>query len=262
MRWLLVFLLLVLCVGCVNLADKLVLWPPPAEPAPGARRVVIAGGVEVFVDRNLEAEPRAFALRFYGNGELANRVAEDVQLADIPLEMWGVNYSGYGGSAGHATLANVARSALAAYDALAVRARGRPIIVVGNSLGTAAALHVAAHRKVAGVVLQNPTPLREVIRSHGWWNLWLLAWPVSLQVPGELDSIANAKRATAPAVFVSARRDSIVPVRLQQRVMDAYRGDWRVLDVDGDHNDPVPAAVRQAVRARVDEMIGATLRPQ
>jgi len=253
-RW----LVLVICVGCVNLADKLVLWPPDADPAATGRRVVIADGIEVFVARNLPDEPRAFVLRFYGNADLANRwVAEEARLVDgVPLELWGVNYSGYGGSAGKATLANVARSALAAYDALAVRAAGRPIVVIGTSLGTAAALHVAARRKVAGVVLQNPTPLRQVIRSHGWWNLWLLALPVSWQVPAELDSIANARRATAPALFISSRRDSVVPVGLQQRVMDAYRGDWRVLDVDGDHNDPVPEAIQRTVSASVRDMIG------
>lgn len=247
--------------GCVNLADKLILWPPGAETTSGATRELVAtprGAIEVFVARSdRDREPEAFVLRFYGNADLANRWIADEAAAfgDAALEFWGVNYLGFGGSEGDATLSNVALSARAAFDALAVRAHGRPIIVIGSSLGTTAALHVAARRGVAGLVLENPPPLRQLVLHHGWWNLWLLAWPVSRQVPDELDSIANARRCTAPAVFISARRDRVVPVAYQQQVMDAYRGDWRVFDVDADHNDLVPDAVQAEVRVAIRSMI-------
>ena len=50
--------------------------------------------------------------------------------------------------------------------------------------------HVAANRPVAAIVLQNPPPLRQLILGHyGWWNLWLIATPVALGVPSELDSL-------------------------------------------------------------------------
>ena len=85
------------------------------------------------------------------------------------------------------------------------RAQGKRIFVTGRSLGTAAALYVAAHRPVAGLVLQNPPPLQSLIlRRHGWWNLWLLAGPIAMQVPADLNSLRNAPKVTAPAVFVLA----------------------------------------------------------
>lgn len=245
-------LVLVVAAGC-NLADKLVLWPPGAESANGARRELVTtseGTLEVFTARNQPVEPAAFVLRFYGNADLANRwVASEAENLDAgPIEIWGVNYLGYGGSTGDATLENVALSARAAYAALAGRAHGRPIIVIGTSLGTAAALHVAAREPVAGLVLVNPPPLRQLVRSHGWWNLWLIALPVSWQVTNELDSIANARRSTAPAIFISSREDSVVPTDYQQQVIDAYAGPLRVLDNPGaDHNDAVPAQIQLAI---------------
>src|SRR5690348_13115643 len=57
-----------------------------------------------------------------------------------------------------------------------------------------------------------PPPMRQLILGHdGWWNGWLLAGPVARSVPSELDSIANAKAVTAPAVFILAGRDDVVP---------------------------------------------------
>src|SRR6478736_2180132 len=64
-----------------------------------------------------------------------------------------------------------------------------PIYVFGASIGSAVAMDVAANREVRGLILHNPPPLRQIIlRNYGWWNLWLLAGPVALQIPRELDS--------------------------------------------------------------------------
>ena len=103
---------------------------------------------------------------------------------DRAVEIWGMNYPGFGGSAGPARLSKMGPSAVAAFDELERHAGDRPIVVYGASIGAAAALHVAASRPadIAGLILHNPPPLREMIlRRFGWWNLWLLAGPVALQ---------------------------------------------------------------------------------
>lgn len=155
-----------------------------------------------------------------------------------PVEYWALNYPGYGKSQGACTLENVHRSALAAYDALAERAKGKPIFVSGYSLGTAAALHVAANRKVAGLYLYNPPPLRQlIVGKFGWWNLWLGAYPVARGVPAELDSLQNGSRSKVPAVFVLGERDTFVDYPYQQRVAEAYAGEKRLLPLPVNHND-------------------------
>lgn len=242
-------------VGC-RLADRLLLYPPGGAVDPGgATRLALPttdGELEVFRARSRKGpqEPEAYVLRFYGNADRADRWAAE-EAASLPFdgELWGVNYPGFGGSAGHASLRGVADAALRSFDALAARAGGKPIIVRGTSMGTAAALHVAAEREVAGVILQNPPPLRQlIVGDHGWWNLWLLAFPVSWQIPPELDSLANARRARAPAVFLLAESDEVVRPRYQLAIRDAYAGPKRSFVLAGaHHNDPVPAETLGAV---------------
>jgi alpha-beta hydrolase superfamily lysophospholipase len=231
---------IVLAQGC--LADKLLLFPQRGTAPPGAT-VRKVGTLEVVIATSAPgSEPAAFVLRFYGNAQLANDIAyEAAQFRGQAIEWWGVNYPGFGGSAGPATLARVASSARAVYDALAKRATGRPIVVIGTSLGTAAALHVAAHAPVAGLVLHNPPPLAElVMRRYGWWNLWLVALPTAVQIPEELDSVANAARVGAPALVLSSTDDGVVPPRYQDLIMRAYAGDWELVAMPGGHNAPLP----------------------
>jgi pimeloyl-ACP methyl ester carboxylesterase len=155
--------------------------------------------------------------------------------------VWGVNYPGFGGSTGPARLSRIAPAGLAAFDLLKERAGNRPIIVFGASIGTTAALHIAANRNVTGLILHNPPALKQmIIRQFGWWNLWLLAGPVAAQIPAELDNVANANRTRSPALFLLAERDEIVAPRFQRLVVDAYAGEKRVIRLAGaSHNSPV-----------------------
>lgn len=211
-------------------------------PVPG-------GELEIITTRSgaaRETAPQAFILEFPGNATRAEQIAERGSYAwrDYPVEVWAVNYPGYGASSGPARLKSIADAALAAYDAMHREANGRPMIVVGTSLGTTAALHVAANRSVAGLVLMNPPPLRQLIRGeHGWWNLWLVAVPVSFAIPPELDSLANARRCTAPAIFITSGADDVVPLKYQQRITANYPGPKRVLlRKDANHNDGIGEA--------------------
>jgi pimeloyl-ACP methyl ester carboxylesterase len=249
--------LLAILTGC--LADAVLLWPPKSPPQYGELRAVIHdvdGAIETFVATSSQGnEPQAYVLCFFGNGQLADTplawIAESMR--PLRLELWGVNYAGYGGSEGKATLEGVAHTARRAYRAIAKAANGKPVIVFGSSLGAAAALDVAAHEQVAAVVLHNPPPLRQlVLRRYGWWNLWLVALPVALQIPDELDALHTAPRVKAPAVFLSSSDDGVVPFGYQQRVMKAYGGDWELIEMRGaGHNDPIPDWAAEALVRRI-----------
>lgn len=249
-----------------RLADRLILWPQPPEGANGAERLEIpfeGGVIEVWRARGQVeglqrgARPGAFILSFYGNADLANRWVSDQAQSwrGRDVEVWGVNYPGYGGSTGPATLARIARASTTAFRFLADHAQQRPIYVYGISLGTTAALSVAARHAVAGVYLQNPPPLPELIRgAHGWWNAWLLAYPVSLQIPPELRSIENARQSRAPAIFVLSAQDEVVPIKYQRMVEQSYAGPKRtILLAKQRHNDAIPDdGLRQIERAMAE----------
>src|SRR5438552_7191314 len=186
-----------------HLPDHLILFPTKAPiNAGGAVRKTIPfqnGELELWtaVSKRAQRNGRTdiYILRFYGNADRAERwvAAEADEWNDRAVEIWGMNYPGFGGSTGPARLSRIGPASLAAFDELQRHAISQPIVLYGASLGACAALNVAARRPVAGLILHNPAPLREMIlRQFGWWNLWLLAGPIALQIPRELDSIANA----------------------------------------------------------------------
>lgn len=272
-----------------HLQDRLILFPTRSPiDAGGAVRKTIPfedGELEIWTAQSRRAQQQGradvFILRFYGNADRADRWAatEAEMWKDRAVEIWGMNYPGFGGSTGPTRLSRIAPAALAAFVELQRRATSQgavapplsagasakedvpsgssntnlraahttaPIVLFGTSIGVTAALYVAASRptEIAGLILHNPVPLREIIlRQFGWWNLWLLAGPVALQIPRDLDSIANAMASRAPAIFLLAEQDEIVAPRFQRLVVQAYDGEKRVIELRGaHHNDPVEGA--------------------
>ena len=234
--------------------DHLILFPTTGSINSGsAARTTIPferGELELWTARSRLARqndgPEFYVLRFYGNADRADRwVAAEVEAwNERSVEVWGMNYPGFGGSSGPARLNRIAPAALIAFDALRSHAGERPIVLFGASIGSAPALYLAAHRPVAGLILHNPPAIRPIIlRQFGWWNLWLLAGPLAAQIPSELDSVANAKAVHAPAIFLLAERDEIIAPRFQQLVVNAYAGEKRVIHLRGaSHNSPVEGA--------------------
>jgi len=203
--------------------------------------------------------PDFYILSFFGNGTRAEAGVQMLSemFSKRSVEVWGVNYPGYGGSTGPAKVAKIAPVAVTAFDTLNKLADGRPIIVFGSSLGTTAALHVAVQRRVTGVILENPPAIRQMIRGeYGWWNLWLLAEPYSLQVPKDLDNIANAKKVRAPGVFLLGQKDNFVLPKYQAPVRDAYAGEKLVIPVTASgHNAPIRDAALYQLQQSIDWLL-------
>jgi pimeloyl-ACP methyl ester carboxylesterase len=260
-----------------RLPDHLILFPTKAPiDARGAVRKTIPfenGQLELWTAKSQLAQTNGradtYVLRFYGNADRADRwVAAEAEMWNgRAVEVWGMNYPGFGGSTGPARLSHIGPAALTAFDELQRQAgknavesavpSGKfatdalrtahttaPVVLFGASLGATAALRVAANRPVAGLILHNPPPLRQMIlRQFGWWNAWLLAGPVALQIPRDLDSIDKAKRIHAPAIFLLAENDEMVAPRFHRLVVDAYAGEKRVIRLRGArHNDPIEGA--------------------
>jgi hypothetical protein len=256
-----------------NLPDHLILFPTRAPiNAGGAVRKTIPfenGQLEVWIAQSELARTKGktdiYVLRFYGNADRAERwpAAEAEMWNDRAVEIWGMNYPGFGGSTGPARLSRIGPASLAAFDELRRHAIDRHVVTFGTSIGATAALHVAAQRPVSGLILQNPPPLRQMIlRRFGWWNLWLLAGPVALQIPKDLDSIENAKAIHAPAIFLLAEKDEVVPPRYHRLVADAFAGQKLVISLRGAyHNDPIEGAALADFHRGLDWLLTKTSSP-
>jgi len=250
-----------------RLPDHLILFPTRAPiDAGGAVRKTIPfqnGELELWtaISRRAQQNGRVdtYVLQFYGNADRAERwvAPEAEEWNNRAAEIWGMNYPGFGGSTGPTRLSRIGPAALTAFDELQRHANGQPIVLYGASLGASAALHIAAHRSVTGLILHNPPPLRQMIlRQFGWWNLWLLAGPIALQIPRDLDSLANAKAIHLPAIFLLAEKDEVVAPRFHRLVVEAYAGEKRVISLPGAyHNDPIEGAALADLNRALDWLL-------
>ena len=232
-----------------SLADRLVFSPSRHELfSYGKSRRLVPwddGQIEVWLERTTgdasdggtgfagPPEPACFILKFNGKAARAERTCLDPldQWSDLPGEIWSVNPPGYGGSTGRASLRSLAPAAEAVFDDLVDVAAGRPIFIAGNSLGTASALYLAARYGhsglIAGLILRNTPPLKELITGNYAWRSLGLSRYVAREVPGELDAVANAAGACVPAVFLMSGLDTTVPPKYQRLVFRAYAGPRR-----------------------------------
>src|SRR5207247_472674 len=102
--------------------DRLILFPTTAPlNTHGAARKILRfenGELELWTARSRSAQqnyrPDIYVLRFYGNADRADRwvAAEAEAWNERAVEVWGMNYPGFGGSTGPARLNRIAPAAL------------------------------------------------------------------------------------------------------------------------------------------------------
>jgi fermentation-respiration switch protein FrsA (DUF1100 family) len=187
----------------------------------------------------IRGEGRRAVLFFHGNaGNAADRLERAKTLHDrFGLDVFLVDYRGYGRSAGSPSEAGLARDARAIYET--ATARGFPderIVAFGESLGSAVAVGLAAERPCGGVILETPfLSIRAMARRH---------YPF---VPGFLvrtrfDNAARIGAVRAPKLFLIAERDEIVPPEQGLRLFELAPPPKALYVIPGaGHNDTYAA---------------------
>ncbi len=145
-----------------------------------------------------------------------------------------MEYRGGGGRTGQPSEAQLKADALATYDWL-TRTTGKPVVVHGFSLGSGLAVHVAARRDVAGVVLEAPfARLCDLMARASLLPACLL--PVQ-----RWDNLADLDEITAPVLILHGAADRQIPISEAERIVDhlgeAGRGPTFQKFPDGRHND-------------------------
>lgn len=118
---------------------------------------------------------------------------------------------------------------------LAHRRYGQPLLLIGESLGSAVAAAAAARQadKIAGVLLITPWDRLAHVASHHY--PWL---PVRLLLRDRYDSAANLTRVDKPVIIVVAQDDSIVPARFGVALYEGLAGPRKLVVIErAGHND-------------------------
>ncbi len=143
-------------------------------------------------------------------------------------------YPGGGGVPGRPSETLLKAQALATYDALPAllpEATG-PIVAHGYSLGSGLALHVAAEREVAGVVLSAPyARLCELMAAQSWLPA------CQLPLVQRWDNLALAPRVTAPVLVTHGSADGLIGIGQGRRLAEALPEAEFVEIAGAGHND-------------------------
>jgi pimeloyl-ACP methyl ester carboxylesterase len=219
---LVVLLLYLLVCAAAYLAQERLLFPAPAARAAfpaGAERLALAApdGVRLAGLRLPATAPDPGApliLAFGGNGSYADDAAGILHDLFPASDVVAFHYRGYPPSGGRPSTKAIQADSLRAFDAATRRFAGRRIVVVGFSIGSGFAAHVAAHRPVAGLILVTPfDSLTKVAAAH------LPYLPVKLLFRNPLEPAAELRALRTPTAILAAADDSLV----QRERTDALR---------------------------------------
>jgi len=127
-----------------------------------------------------------------------------------------LHYPGYGGSSGNPSEKAIFADALALFDQ--VHAEHQNIVVIGRSLGSGVAIHLASLRPVARLVLVTPyDSLQNVAAQHYRY------FPVRWLLKDKFESWRYAPQVVAPTRIIVAEDDEIIPRTSTDRLRDRFK---------------------------------------
>lgn len=224
-----------LCIGARWLSTPLLFPAPPPSYGEDLRGLVqiAAGNGKAYAAVYLpNPNARQLLIFFHGNGE-------DLGIDATRLETFhragfavlAIDYPGYGLTGGKASEAGLCAAADAAY-AHATRTLGwapERVILYGLSLGGSAAVWLAAHERVGGLVLESTfTSAYRVITG----------WP--LIVGERLPSISRIKRVCCPVFVLHGTADDVIGIKHGKALFAAAPDPKRFLWVEGAGHCQVP----------------------
>jgi uncharacterized protein len=183
---------------------------------------------------------RAAVLFSHGNGGNLTHREDSLRMlqARVKVSVLIYDYRGYGRSQGRPSEAGILADARAARAWLAAREKldPRELVMMGESLGGAVAVHLAAREGARALVLQSTfSSLPDVAAYHYPWM------PVRLLMRTRLDSRGIIGQYHGLLHQVHGDADTIVPIQCGRRLFEAANEPKQLLVLHGhDHNDYLP----------------------
>lgn len=234
----------VLPSGCRSMVNRFAFYPARGEylrdsslPA-GVRHVSYATSDGETIEGYLveaTTRPERLVLYFHGNaGNIAQRVPELREMARrTGAAILGSGYRGYGTSTGDPSEAGIYHDGEAALKYARETLGFAPvqIVVLGRSLGTTVATHLAAQGdEFAGVLLVTPLSTgRDFGRAH--------MGPVSVMAGRSFDSLGRAAKITEPVLIIHGNADEVIPFEHGEKLFAALAGPKRHVTIAGGHHN-------------------------
>jgi len=157
-------------------------------------------------------------LVFHGNGgNIGDRVEWIEMLHRLGVNVFIIDYRGYGKSEGDPFEEGLYRDARAAWQwwKHERQSRGEKLILFGESLGGAVAIHLAGSVSPAGLIVQST--------FTSAWDMAKTMMPIGLLQPlinVHFDSAKAMAQVRCPKLIIHGTQDEIVPFRLGRRLFE------------------------------------------
>ncbi len=155
-------------------------------------------------------------LFFHGNaGNISHRLDYIQRLTRMGFNVFIIDYRGYGKSSGKPSEEGLYIDALCAYDYLVDDEKIKPenIVLLGRSLGAAAAVETAANRDARSLVVESGfLSVRHMARHMGIFSI------ISPLLPASYNNLEKIKNISIPKLIMHGNRDEIVPFSMGERL--------------------------------------------
>ncbi len=173
-------------------------------------------------------------LFFHGNaGNAADRLDRARILNErLGLDVFLVDYRGYGRSEGAPSEDGLYRDARAVYGEALSRFHANQIVLFGESLGSAVAIQLAIEQPSAGVVLETPfLSIAAMARKH-------YPFVPAFLIRSRYDNEEKIASVAAPKLFLVAENDEVAPPEQGRRLFEIASEPKTLFVIPGSgHND-------------------------
>jgi len=173
-------------------------------------------------------------LFFHGNaGNISNRLDKISLLNNIGLNLFIIDYRGYGRSHGKPSEKGLYLDAKSAYDYLVSTRKARPeqIIIYGESLGTAVAVNLASESKVGGIILEGAFSSARDIGKILYPFIPSFFFSNKFNQQNKIGQIKVAK------LFLHAKNDEMIPPGLSKKLFDRAGGPKHFVELTAGGHD-------------------------
>jgi fermentation-respiration switch protein FrsA (DUF1100 family) len=180
---------------------------------------------------------RGTLLYLHGNGgNMGHRLDQIAVFHRLGLNVFIIDYRGYGASSGKPSEQGTYQDALAAWNYLTQQKHLMPerIVLFGESLGGSIAAWLAARHPPAGLIMYASfTSVPEMAQA-----LYPM-FPASWLTRYRYDTRAALNRVNCPVLIMHSPEDEIIPFSHGQALLGAAHGPKRLVELRGGHNDAV-----------------------
>ena len=204
-----------LCLVLFLAQRSFIYFPQPKSVSSDKALTLNMDGERIAVSIRPSIGPDA-VIYFGGNAEDVSRSLPTLAAAFPERSLYAMNYRDYGGSTGKPSETALIADALVLFDR--VHTEHPHVIVIGRSLGSGVALHVASLRPVERLTLVTPyDSLLKVAATQFRY------FPLSWLMLDKFESWRYAASVTAPTLIIAAENDEVIPYPSTESLYERFR---------------------------------------